>query len=310
MEKVQREKWVYQSIYTSIEKEQEYALSGKQLVDLVQFENYLILDTLLASVYWKDLEGKILGCNRYVLDMFGYQNRADFIGKKNEEFLPAKIATKVSEHDQKVITSGKVLVIEEQAKMVHFEKIQTFITTKTPLIDKEGKIIGLIGVSINITEQKEAEEKLREEEKKSLRIKQKELEEREQRVIAEENHWAAALAMSSLAHDLKNHLQPLGFAMELIENLSLEDPKAAEKMQKYLQIHQDNLQKTYFFIDQINQQQQSRLKGEKYVFSKYLIAAVIDYLYNTKKLAVPNQSFMSLQFEEKEGQTLAITQMV
>ena len=44
-------------------------------------EIYLIIDAVDASIYWKDLNGRYLGCNKYMLNMAGVVNRTDILGK-------------------------------------------------------------------------------------------------------------------------------------------------------------------------------------------------------------------------------------
>ena len=96
-----------------------------------------------------------------------------------------------------------------------------------------------MGGSVEITEQKKAQAKCRDQEKENLKIKQSELAEREKRIAAQEDRFATVLAMFSLAHDLKNHLLPLGFLMEILENMPIQDKSSDEKMihlQNFLEI--------------------------------------------------------------------------
>lgn len=115
-----------------------------------------VIDNVEASIYWKDLNGKILGCNRYMLDMFGATEREQIIGKNEYDLVPKKEAVRFTKIDQSVIANGRY-VGEEVCTISSGEKI-TFLTVKNRLCDKDGKPIGLVGTSLNISSYKRATE--------------------------------------------------------------------------------------------------------------------------------------------------------
>ena len=63
---------------------------------------YIILDTINSSVYWKDLDGRYLGCNRYMLEMAGLSDRKEIIGKKDCELPWKNFAPDIEKIDQAV----------------------------------------------------------------------------------------------------------------------------------------------------------------------------------------------------------------
>jgi PAS domain-containing protein len=76
--------------------------------------NYQIIDALNASVYWKDINGKYLGCNDYMAKMAGL-SREQIIGN-TDYYLPWKDrANKIREIDLLVINNCKKYEIEETA---------------------------------------------------------------------------------------------------------------------------------------------------------------------------------------------------
>lgn len=125
----------------------------------MQHADYQILDTIEASVYWKDLDGKYLGCNRYMLEMAGLKNREQILGKSDhDKALPWHAAAlEVQKLDQLVITNGRKYEFEERGKIADGTE-RILLSTKSPLFDKCGKIIGVIGVSMDITHHKKIEE--------------------------------------------------------------------------------------------------------------------------------------------------------
>ena len=116
--------------------------------------NY-ILNHAPGHIYWKNLEGVILGCNTEQAKYFGFDSPIDIIGKINSDFLDEESADHISDIDEKVMKAGQEHIIEECVN-----GSQYFISKKTPLKDDNGKIIGVLGTSINITEQKKLEANL------------------------------------------------------------------------------------------------------------------------------------------------------
>lgn len=116
-----------------------------------------ILANLPAHIHWKDKNSVILGCNDRQAEGFGLSIGKEFIGKTAFDFVDEESAKKIHESDAQIIASGKVEIIEEP--VIIKGKHYTFITHKAPFKDlKTGAIIGVIGVSIDITKQKKLEQ--------------------------------------------------------------------------------------------------------------------------------------------------------
>ena len=118
--------------------------------DLSDENIYQVIDLLNVSIYWKDTKGIYLGGNRYWLNLLGFKDRSDIIGKNDFAIFPKKDVEKIMEIDRAVI-QGIPYHSEESAKLINGQ-IKTSITDKTPLLDAEGKIVGLLGISMDITD--------------------------------------------------------------------------------------------------------------------------------------------------------------
>ncbi|WP_171910045.1 PAS domain-containing sensor histidine kinase, partial [Rickettsiella grylli] len=94
--------------------------------------------------------GVYLGCNLAMLKMIGVSFFEEIIGKTDYDLSWNESADTLRKNDQKVIQSGKLHHFEETGKLSD-GAIQTMITNKMPLVNKEDKIIGIIGSSIDIT---------------------------------------------------------------------------------------------------------------------------------------------------------------
>jgi PAS domain S-box-containing protein len=125
-----------------------------------------VLDTINVRVFWKDLDLNFMGCNR----AFAFDGRLDspeeVIGKNDYDMPWKHEADGYRENDMEVIRSGKPVYDIVEVTSFNGHKIDYKRTTKIPLKDTEGKIIGILGTSQNITPEKLAEQALRESENK------------------------------------------------------------------------------------------------------------------------------------------------
>ena len=118
------------------------------------FDNQII-DAIDASIYWKDLSGKYLGCNKYMEKMSGI-SRNQIIGN-TDYCLPWKDqANQIREIDQLVVANRKKYQTEERATLTN-GAVKIFLSSKIPLVGKNNEILGIIGVSIDITHYKNFE---------------------------------------------------------------------------------------------------------------------------------------------------------
>ncbi|RYE06139.1 MAG: PAS domain S-box protein [Rickettsiaceae bacterium] len=137
--------------------------------------DFQLIDVIPVSIYWKDLDGTYLGCNKYMLEMAGLSCRSQLLGKTDHQLPWSKQATKIREIDQLVINTKRSHKIEENPTTSD-GLIKTFLSSKSPLRNNEGYIIGVIGISIDITEQKEIQDLLQKTEallEKSSTIKER-----------------------------------------------------------------------------------------------------------------------------------------
>ncbi len=109
-----------------------------------------ILNQLPCHVYWKDLKGTHLGCNESNWKDFNLSSLADFVGKNDYDIFPKEQAAQIRSIDKKVISTGERIIAEEYAISNNTKKL--YLSHKVPLKNKQGKIIGTLGASVDITE--------------------------------------------------------------------------------------------------------------------------------------------------------------
>ncbi|MBL4647811.1 MAG: PAS domain-containing protein [Gammaproteobacteria bacterium] len=135
----------------------------KQLKQQTEFYKHLI-SSLPAHVYWKDKNGIFLGCNQHQAEDLGLSSSEEFIGKTDYDFFPKLQAETIIKNDLKVIQSGKQHTIEEYI-LNRDNKPAVFLSKKTPFLDQAGSIIGVLGVSIDVTNRKKQQTQLVEQKK-------------------------------------------------------------------------------------------------------------------------------------------------
>ena len=121
-------------------------------------------DNLLAlmpgHLFWVGRDGRYLGCNNQQAHSAGLQSRQEIIGKRNADlpwnFNAGQLPETLDQINFDVIRTGQKRVIEEPAVLQDGSKA-IFLSNKIPLHNRRGKIIGMAGISIDITERKQVE---------------------------------------------------------------------------------------------------------------------------------------------------------
>ena len=121
----------------------------------------IFAEAVPGVVYAKDREGRMLVANRGTTELIG-KPPADYLGRTDEEVLDDKAqARAVMATDQRIMASGKTEQIEEEVRLAD-GRAAFWLSTKAPLLDDAGKVIGLVGSSVDITDRIKAERALEE----------------------------------------------------------------------------------------------------------------------------------------------------
>ena len=113
-----------------------------------------IIDNTPDTVYAFDLEERFVLANSAVAALFN-TTPEQMIGKRRDEFMPKEDADWHEANDRKAIEAGKALEFEEYSQFA--DRSITWLTTKFPLRDAEGRIYAVAGISADITERKQVE---------------------------------------------------------------------------------------------------------------------------------------------------------
>ena len=136
---------------------------GKPAMKAITHEQYLLhalMNNISDSIYFKDKENRFVMVNRAKAEHSDVACK-DMIGKTDFDFLPQEIAKQSFTDDNHIMEFGRPIINEEE-EIIHLNKTKHWVSvTKVPWYDEEGKIIGTIGISRDITIRKKVEETLR-----------------------------------------------------------------------------------------------------------------------------------------------------
>jgi PAS domain S-box-containing protein len=123
-----------------------------------------ILNTIPVRVFWKNKELTYLGCNTAFAHDAGFEKPEDLIGKDDYSMGWREQAELYRADDRAVIESGKPKLMIEEPQTTPAGETITILTSKVPLLDARGDVIGVLGTYLDITNLKRAEQALRERE--------------------------------------------------------------------------------------------------------------------------------------------------
>jgi two-component system, sensor histidine kinase and response regulator len=120
-----------------------------------------LIDHLPDFIYVKDTKGRFVVANMSLARDLGLETPEALIGKTDFDFYPQELASSFFADEQNVITSGVVLLNQEEPVMDYEGKLNPVLTTKVPLRDRTGRITGIAGVGRDITQRKKIEAAMR-----------------------------------------------------------------------------------------------------------------------------------------------------
>lgn len=118
------------------------------------------IEAVPGAVYAKDRAGRVLLGNGAFGEAVGWE-AGDFIGKDDLQLLVDKdLARTVMENDQRIMDGNSRCQVEEELR-AEDGSTTCWLSTKAPFTDDDDRVVGLVGVSIDITERKRLEERER-----------------------------------------------------------------------------------------------------------------------------------------------------
>ena len=139
------------------------AIRRKQVEELLNEERNLLrtlIDNIPDRIYAMDLQGRKTLSNIADWKASGGKTMEDVVGKTDFDTYPPELAEEFWRLDQAVLNSEQPIINHEEPGLDADGNLVSILTTKIPLRDNEGKVIGLVGIGRDITERKRAEKAL------------------------------------------------------------------------------------------------------------------------------------------------------
>lgn len=173
-----------------------------------------IIAIMPGTVYWMDKEGVYLGCNDNEAKAIGLSSRKEIIGKRNIDLPGFLIPSELDPVNKKIMETGEGMTLEEPAKLAD-GTMGTFISSKVPIRNSRNEVVGMVGISIDITDRKKIEE--------ALRLAKGKAEASERK--AEKAKYIMTEFVSNMGHDFSTPVSEVSAIVEILGSYVDEQPE-------------------------------------------------------------------------------------
>jgi PAS domain S-box-containing protein len=151
---------------TTVSRSDLEAIVHQRTVEIMETNAKLqaLIQAMPDSVYFKDCNGRYMIANKALEELLG-ANEGMLIGKTEENFMPPDLAAYCKKSDEELIKSRRILHAEE-AMTGRDGQQRYFDTVKAPIYNSQGGLLGLVGVSRDVTERRLKDEAIRESEER------------------------------------------------------------------------------------------------------------------------------------------------
>jgi len=177
---------------------------------------HALMDNLPDAIFFKDTESRFIRINRTVAQVLGVERVEAVLGKTDADFMPPPMAQERLLEEKELMATGESIVA--RVEKWEFKGQPCWLsTTKVPIRDPHGTVVGMIGVARDITAYKLAEQ-----EQQKL----------DQRLLQAQKMEAIGTLAGGIAHDFNNILGVIFANLYLLQDEIRGTPAAAETAQE------------------------------------------------------------------------------
>lgn len=183
-----------------------------------------LLHNIPDHIYFKDRQSRFILVNPALAQLFGLGSPEEAIGKTDSDIFTQEHANAALADEQEILRTGKPIVGKDEKETWPNGTISWVTTTKLPLRNQQGEIVGTFGISRDITARKRTEEAL-EQAVEDLQKSRAELDSAHQQLMHAERLETVGRMAAGVAHEVQNPLQILLMSLDyLSQRMARQDP--------------------------------------------------------------------------------------
>ena len=231
-----------------------------------------LIDSTPDYIFLKDAEGRFILTNTAHAQAAGNIQADKLIGKTAFDVFSPELASQFHADDQKIMQSGKELINAERETVDAQGNRKTVLTTKIPWRDKEGQILGLVGISRDVTERKHLEAQTV--------------------ALASEQERVQVLQrfIMDMSHDFRTPLSVINSSTYLLRRIT--DPEKRQEKINNIELQSDRMLK---LLDDLLEMGHLDENAIAFQFSKEVINPLIQTIVNNFQSAAVNKQ-QTLEF--------------